>query len=55
LKAVTAHPAAAVVLSAVIFVLGHGYEGSAGVVTVGAMELAFALSTSGGKVWLLPW
>lgn len=43
LKAVTAHPAAAVVLSAVIFALGHGYEGSAGVVTVGAMGLVFAL------------
>jgi membrane protease YdiL (CAAX protease family) len=43
LQAVTAHPAAAVVLSAVIFALGHGYEGSAGVVTVGAMGLVFAL------------
>jgi membrane protease YdiL (CAAX protease family) len=43
LKAVTGHPAAAVVLSAVIFALGHGYEGSAGVVTVGAMGLIFAL------------
>lgn len=43
LKAVTASPAAAVVLSAVIFSLGHGYEGSAGVVTVGVMGLTFAL------------
>jgi membrane protease YdiL (CAAX protease family) len=43
LQAVTARPAAAVVLSAVIFALGHGYEGSAGVVTVGVMGLAFAL------------
>jgi membrane protease YdiL (CAAX protease family) len=42
-KAVTASPAAAVVLSAVIFALGHGYEGSAGVVTVGVMGLVFAL------------
>jgi uncharacterized protein len=33
----------AVVLSAVIFSLGHGYEGSSGVVTVGAMGLLFAL------------
>jgi membrane protease YdiL (CAAX protease family) len=32
-----------VVLSSVIFSLGHGYEGSAGVVTVGFMGLAFAI------------
>ena len=43
LKAVTASPAAAVVLSAVIFALGHGYEGTAGVVTVGVMGLVFAV------------
>jgi len=43
LKAVTAKPTAAVLLSAVIFSLGHGYEGSAGVVTVGVMGLVFAL------------
>jgi uncharacterized protein len=41
--AITASPAAAVVLSAAIFSLGHGYEGSAGVVTVGAMGAAFAI------------
>ncbi|MBI3909720.1 MAG: CPBP family intramembrane metalloprotease [Armatimonadetes bacterium] len=34
---------AAAVLSAAIFPLGHGYEGSAGVVTVGVMGLVFAL------------
>jgi membrane protease YdiL (CAAX protease family) len=43
LQAVTANSAAAVVLSAVIFALGHGYEGSAGVITVGVMGLIFAL------------
>jgi membrane protease YdiL (CAAX protease family) len=43
LRAVTAKPTAAVLLSAVIFSLGHGYEGSAGVVTVGVMGLVFAL------------
>jgi membrane protease YdiL (CAAX protease family) len=43
LKAVTTSPAAAVVLSAAIFSLGHGYEGSAGVVTIGAMGLVLAL------------
>jgi membrane protease YdiL (CAAX protease family) len=34
---------AAVLLSAVIFSLGHGYEGSAGVITVGAMGIALAV------------
>jgi membrane protease YdiL (CAAX protease family) len=43
LNAVTESPAAAVLLSAVIFSLGHGYEGSAGVVTIGFMGLVFAL------------
>jgi membrane protease YdiL (CAAX protease family) len=41
--ATTSSRAIAVLLSATIFALGHGYEGSAGVVTVGAMGLAFAL------------
>ena len=43
LKAISASPAAAALLSAAIFSLGHGYEGSAGVVTVGFMGLVFAL------------
>jgi len=43
LKNVTASTAAAVILSAVIFSLGHSYEGSAGVITVGFMGLFFAL------------
>jgi membrane protease YdiL (CAAX protease family) len=43
LNAITASPAVAVMLSAVIFSLGHGYEGSAGVVTIGFMGLVFAL------------
>lgn len=34
---------AAIILSAVIFSFGHGYEGSAGVVTVGFMGLVFAV------------
>jgi membrane protease YdiL (CAAX protease family) len=42
LKAITVSPAAASLLSAAIFSLGHGYEGSAGVVTVGVMGLVFA-------------
>ncbi|MEJ2634119.1 MAG: type II CAAX endopeptidase family protein [Calditrichia bacterium] len=33
----------AVILSAFIFSLGHGYEGTAGVVTVGFMGLVFAI------------
>jgi membrane protease YdiL (CAAX protease family) len=43
LTAVTRRPAVAALLSAVIFSLGHGYEGTAGVVTVGVMGLALAL------------
>lgn len=43
LTKVTGSSAAAIVLSSVIFAVGHGYEGSAGVVTVGFMGLAFAL------------
>ena len=42
-KAVTESPTAAILLSAVIFSLGHGYEGSAGVITVGVMGLLFDL------------
>ena len=42
LRVITASPVAAALLSAAIFSLGHGYEGSAGVVTVGVMGLVFA-------------
>jgi membrane protease YdiL (CAAX protease family) len=42
-KSLTASTAAAVMLSALFFSLGHGYEGSAGVITVGVMGLFFAL------------
>ncbi len=38
-----ARPGVAVLLSAGIFSLGHGYEGSAGVITVGIMGLVLAL------------
>ncbi len=41
-KAITSNPIGAALLSAAIFSLGHGYEGSAGVVTVGVMGLVFA-------------
>jgi membrane protease YdiL (CAAX protease family) len=41
--AITQRPASSVLLSAVIFSLGHGYEGSAGVITVGVMGAVFAL------------
>jgi uncharacterized protein len=43
LQAATSSTTAAVLLSSVIFALGHGYEGSLGVVTVGVMGLIFAL------------
>jgi uncharacterized protein len=36
-------PIVGVVLSAVIFSIGHGYEGSAGVITVGALGAVFAV------------
>ncbi len=42
-REVTSNTAAAVLLSSVLFSLGHGYEGSAGVITVGVMGLVFAL------------
>ena len=43
LQTVFANPVAAVVLTSVIFALGHGYEGSTGVITVGVMGLVLAL------------
>jgi membrane protease YdiL (CAAX protease family) len=43
LRGVTASNFGSVLLSAFIFSLGHGYEGSAGVVTVGFMGLFFAV------------
>jgi uncharacterized protein len=43
LNATTRSLLAAVILSTAIFSFGHGYEGSAGVATVGFMGLAFAL------------
>lgn len=43
LSAVTRSTVAAVLLSSLIFSLGHGYEGSAGAVSVGFMGLIFAL------------
>ncbi len=42
-QAISKSPAFAVVASAFVFSLGHGYEGSAGVVTVGVMGLIFGL------------
>lgn len=41
-QSITQSSAAAVLLSSLIFSLGHGYEGSAGVVTVGVMGLVLA-------------
>lgn len=43
LAAVSRSRWAAVILSAAIFSIGHGYEGSAGVLTVGVLGLIFAL------------
>ena len=41
LKTITGNLLTAALLSAAIFSLGHGYEGSAGVITVGFMGLVF--------------
>jgi uncharacterized protein len=43
LQGVGLRPWGAAILSSVIFSLGHGYEGSAGVVTVGILGLVLAL------------
>jgi membrane protease YdiL (CAAX protease family) len=42
-KTITTSPLAAVLLSSFVFSLGHGYEGSAGVVAVGLMGFIFGL------------
>jgi membrane protease YdiL (CAAX protease family) len=42
-EAVTASPLGAAVLSSLVFSVGHGYEGSAGLITIGTMGFAFAL------------
>jgi len=43
LKTLTGSNAAAAILSTIVFSVGHGYEGTAGVVTVGVLGLAFAI------------
>jgi membrane protease YdiL (CAAX protease family) len=43
LRALTSSPAAAVLISTAVFSLGHGYEGSAGIVTVAFLGLVFAM------------
>jgi len=43
LRAITGSPAAALVLASLLFALGHGYQGSAGVVTVGTMGVLLGL------------
>jgi uncharacterized protein len=54
LKAVTGSRLAAALLSAVIFSLGHGYEGSAGVITVGLMGLVLAFVYMGRQSLVAP-
>jgi membrane protease YdiL (CAAX protease family) len=53
-RALTGGAGWAVLFSAVVFSLGHGYEGTAGVVTVGAMGLAFALTYLWRKSLVMP-
>lgn len=42
-QAVAPYPFKAALLSSAIFALGHGYEGTSGVITVGMLGLVFAL------------
>jgi membrane protease YdiL (CAAX protease family) len=42
-RALDRRPVVGVVLSSLIFALGHGYEGSAGLVTVACSGVAFAV------------
>jgi membrane protease YdiL (CAAX protease family) len=42
-RALTSSPTISVLLSAAIFSIGHGYEGSAGVITVGVMGVVFGV------------
>ncbi len=54
LRTVTGNPTAALLLAAFVFALGHGYEGSLGVVTVGIMGLIFNLVYLGTGSLLAP-
>jgi membrane protease YdiL (CAAX protease family) len=54
LKGISGSIAVAVVFSSVIFAIGHGYEGSAGVITVGIMGLIFALIYAWRKSLVAP-
>jgi membrane protease YdiL (CAAX protease family) len=54
LQSITGSRTAAVILSSLIFSLGHGYEGSAGVVTVGCMGLTLALIYLGRQSLVAP-
>ena len=42
-KTTTASIVGAIIFSSIVFSLGHGYEGSAGIITVGAMGAVFAI------------
>lgn len=54
LQAFVPSQALAVIGSAIIFMLGHGYEGSAGVLTVGAMGVVFGLVYAWRKSLVAP-
>jgi membrane protease YdiL (CAAX protease family) len=53
-RALTGGAGWATLFSAVVFSLGHGYEGTAGVVTVGVMGLVFALAYLWRKSLAMP-
>jgi len=54
LQAITRSRVAAALLSSIIFSLGHGYEGTSGVITVGLMGLLFALVYLSRKSLMAP-
>jgi uncharacterized protein len=53
-KAIIKSSGWAVLISAVIFSLGHGYEGTAGVVTVGMLGVVYALAFLWRKSLVMP-
>ena len=54
LNAITSSRVWSLLLAAAVFSLGHGYEGTAGVVTVGAMGLVFGLVYTWRKSLVAP-
>ena len=50
-RAVTGRTSAAVLLSSIVFSLGHGYEGMAGVISVFSLGWFWLWFACGARVW----